>query len=212
MKTLITILLTTLVRFASPGQNTEVNWQQTLKTELTKLDTSKTYGVWKQSIANLESLAKAHPDEWLLQYYTGWACTQLSFQAPNGQAEPLTDKAEDYVKKALQLQPDNTETLTLMAYWLSARINASPTRGVTLGSESREYAGKAIAADSTNPRAHLIKALVTYYTPALFGGGKKKAQPLVQETTQRFAAFKPKTALDPHWGNDIAQQLAKEYR
>jgi hypothetical protein len=207
MRLIITLLF---VSFSCLGQDT--GWQQSLKTELNKLDTSKTFGVWKQSIETLESLTKEHPDEWLLQYYTGWACTQPSFQAPHGEAEPLTDKAESYVKKALALQPDNTETLTLMAYWLSARINAFPARGVTLGADSRNYADKAIAADSSNPRAYLIKALVTFYTPAVFGGGKKRAESIVQETTERFAAFKPRTALDPHWGNDICQQLAAEYK
>jgi hypothetical protein len=205
MKLCFTLLLTILTGFASFSQD----WQQPLQTELTKLDTCKNIHVWKQSIAKLESLTKANPDEWLLQYYTGWAYTQPSFQA---EAEELSDKAAPFVKKALELQPSNTETLTLMAYWLSARINASKARGVTLGGESRSYAQKAIEADSSNPRAYLIKALVTFYTPAVFGGGKKKAEPIVQETTQRFAAFKPKSALDPHWGNDICQQLAAEYK
>jgi hypothetical protein len=205
MRILFTLLLTTLTGFTSFSQD----WQQTLQAELQKLDTSKNISVWKQGIVKLEGLAKAHPDEWLLQYYTGWAYTQPSFQV---EAEELSDKAEPYVKKALELQPSNTETLTLMAYWLSARINASKARGVTLGAESRSYAQKAIEADSSNPRAYLIKALVTYYTPAIFGGGKKKAEPIVQETAQRFAAFKPKNALDPHWGNDIYQQLAAEYK
>jgi hypothetical protein len=204
MKLFITLLFFSCSCF---GQD----WQQSLITELHKLDTSRTMEVWKQSIDKLETLTKAHPDEWLLQYYTGWAYTQPSFQAPKGEAEPLTDKAGPYVKKALELQ-ENTETLALMAYWLSARINASPSRGVTLGSESKSYASKAIEADSTNPRAYLIKALVTYYTPAMFGGGKKKAAPIVQEAAQRFADFKPKTAIDPHWGNDIYQQLAEEYK
>jgi hypothetical protein len=205
MKLCFTLLLTILTGFASFSQD----WQQPLQTELRKLDTCKHIDVWKQSIVKLESLTKANPDEWLLQYYTGWAYTHPSFQT---EAEELSDKAAPYVKKALEMQPSNTETLTLMAYWLSARINASKARGVTLGAESRSYAQKAIEADSSNPRAYLIKALVTYYTPAVFGGGKKKAEPIVQETTQRFAAFKPKTALDPHWGNDICQQLAAEYK
>jgi hypothetical protein len=205
MRILFTWLITTLTGLNAFSQD----WQQPLQEELKKLDTSKNIVVWKQSIAKLESLTKANPDEWLLQYYTGWAYTQPSFQV---EAEALSDKAEPYVKKALELQPDNTETLTLMAYWLSARINASKARGITLGSESRSYAQKAIDADNSNPRAYLIKALVTFYTPAVFGGGKKKAEPIVQETAERFAAFKPKTALDPHWGNDIYQQLAAEYK
>ncbi|WPV66494.1 hypothetical protein [Chitinophaga sp. LS1] len=208
MKVLFTLLLFLTCHFTF-AQN---SWQQPLQKVLSQLDTAKTFGTWQSNINALEPLAKAHPNEFLLQYYIGWAYTQSSFQAPKGQAEPLTDKAESYVKKALDMQPTNTEALTLMAYWLSARINASPTRGATLGSDSKEYSDKAIAADSTNPRAYLLKALVVYHTPALFGGGKKKAAPLVAEAGQRFAAFKPDNALAPHWGNDIYQQLAADYK
>lgn len=208
MKVLFTILLFLSYQctFAQDA------WQQPLQKVLTQLDTAKTFDTWGKNIDTLEALAKAHPDEFLLQYYTGWALTQSSFKAPKGQTEPLTEQAETYVKKALDLQPKNTEALTLMAYWLSARINASPTRGATLGSDSKDYSDKAIAADSTNPRAYLLKALVVYHTPALFGGGKKKAAPLVAEAGQRFAAFKPDNALAPHWGNDIYQMLAADYK
>lgn len=186
------------------------NWQKPLQHILTKLDASKSFDTWKSEIDSLEVLTKAHPNEFLLQYYTGWACTQSSFQAPKGQADPLTERAEPYVKKALDMQPKNTEALTLMSYWLSARINASPTRGASLGSDSKDYADKAIAIDSTNPRAYLLKALVVYHTPGIFGGGKKKAEPLIAEAGQRFKNFKPENSLAPHWGNDIYQQLVTD--
>lgn len=208
MKAFITLLLTMLTTgYVAQGQT---DWKQSLKEELKQLDNTTDFAIWQQGAEKIGNLATAHPDEWLLQYYTGWAHTQSSFKAPEGQAEAATEKAEPFVKKALDLQPDNTETLTLMAYWLSARINAKNSRGVSLGPESRNYSEKAIAADSANPRAYLMKALVIYHTPALFGGGKKKAAPIVEEAGQRFAGFKMKDELEPHWGNDIYKELQKE--
>jgi len=188
----------------------QTNWEQSLKEELAQLDKTTDFTIWQQGAEKIGNLAAAHPEEWLLQYYTGWAYTQSSFRAPDGEADPSTEKAEPYVKKALDLQPDNTETLTLMAYWLSARINAKSSRGMSLGPDSRNYSDRAIKADSANPRAYLMKALVVYHTPALFGGGKKKAAPIVEEAGQRFADFKPKDELEPHWGNDIFRELEKE--
>ncbi|PWV48948.1 hypothetical protein [Chitinophaga sp. S165] len=204
--TLLLVLLTT--GLIAQGQT---DWKDTLKGELEQLNKTTDFTVWQQGAEKIGQLATAHPEEWLLQYYTGWAYTQSSFKAPKGQAEPTTDKAEPYVKKALDLQPGNTETLTLMAYWLSARINANNSRGISLGPDSRNYSDKAIAADSANPRAYLMKALVIYHTPALFGGGKKKAAPIVEEAGQRFAEFKPKNELEPHWGNEIFRELEKEF-
>jgi hypothetical protein len=204
--TLLLVLLTT--GLIARGQ---ADWKDTLKGELELLEKTTDFAAWQQGAERIALLATAHPEEWLLQYYTGWAYTQSSFRAAKGQAEPSTEKAEPYVKKALDLQPGNTETLALMAYWLSARINANNSRGLSLGPDSRNYSDKAIAADSANPRAYLMKALVIYHTPALFGGGKKKAAPLVEEAGQRFAEFKPKNDLEPHWGNEIFRELQKEF-
>jgi hypothetical protein len=204
--TLLLVLLTT--GFMAKGQG---EWKDTLKGALEQLDKTTDFIVWQQGADKISQLATAYPEEWLLQYYTGWAYTQSSFKAPKGQAEPSTEKAEPYVKKALELQPGNTETLALMAYWLSARINANNSRGISLGPDSRNYSDKAIAADSANPRAYLMKALVIYHTPALFGGGKKKAAPIIEEAGLRFAEFKPKGELEPHWGNEIFRELEKEF-
>lgn len=208
MRAFITLLLVLLATGAVAQGQTD--WKQSLREELAQLDKTTDFSAWQQGAEKIGKLAAANPQEWLLQYYTGWAYTQSSFRAPKGEAEPTTEKAEPYVKKALELQPDNTETLTLMAYWLSARINANNTRGISLGPDSRNYSDKAIAADSANPRAYLMKALVIYHTPALFGGGKKRAAPIVEEAGQRFAEFKPKNELDPHWGDDIFRELEKE--
>lgn len=187
------------------------SWQQALEQQLQVLDTAAPEA-WPSGIDTLTALAGAHPDEWLLQYYAGWAATQLSFKSDKKEAEALCRKAEPFVKKALQMQPGNTETLALMGYWLSAKINATPSRGASLGAQSRSYAEKAIVADSTNPRAWLVKALNIYYTPAIFGGGKQRAKPTVDITAARFAAFKPGNALAPNWGQQIFDVLMASYR
>ncbi|RFS20624.1 hypothetical protein DVR12_18860 [Chitinophaga silvatica] len=186
-------------------------WQNTLKTELEQLDKVGPEN-WPAHVSALEKLAKQYPDEWLLQYYAGWSATQLSFRSGKAEAENLCNKAEPYVKKALDMQPDNTETLTLMAYWLSAKINAVPSRGAKLGVESRKYAEKGINANPDNPRAWLIKALNIYYTPKIFGGGKQRAKSTVDIAGNKFAAFRPNNTLAPNWGQQIYNVLSESYK
>lgn len=210
MKLVYTFLL--LCSITVCGQAPENSWHQPLKLLLKTLDTSRSVPVWQAGIDTLRGLTTAQPHEWLLQYYTGWACIQLSFRTSRTEAETWCNQAAPYVKKALEMQPGNTETLALMSYWLSARIKASPGRGAALGPDSRRYSDKAIEADSTNPRAYLMKALVVYYTPAVFGGGKKRAKPIVMTTAEKFAAFKPRSDLAPNWGNAIFEELAAVYK
>lgn len=199
-----------LMTTAVSGQ-TDSGWTRTLQQELKVLETAAPAD-WRPHVDTLLSMATAHPNEWLLQYYAGWSATQLSFKSDKTTAEALCDKAGPFVKKALQMQPGNTETLALMGYWLSARINAAPSRGAALGGESRSYAEKAILADSANPRAWLIKALNIYYTPAIFGGGKKRAKSTVDIAAAKFAAFKPANDLAPNWGGQIFETLMASYQ
>lgn len=204
---LFTTLLFALMATGFIARGQTADWQARLKQEIRQLETTADFDTWQQGADKLAKLTGEHPEEWLLQYYTGWAYTQSSFKAPEGKADPTTEKAAPFVKKALEMQPKNTETLTLMAYWLSARINANNSRGISLGQESRNYSEQAIEADSSNPRAYLMKGLVIYHTPALFGGGKKKAAPVMEAAAQRFANFKPKDELAPRWGSEILKEV-----
>lgn len=193
------------------AQDSTHSWQPVLQAQLQALEKIQP-AQWTPHADTLAQLANAHPREWLLQYYAGWAYTQLSFKTGKKTAEQYCEKAAPFVKKALELQPRHTETLTLMGYWLSARINAVPSRGASLGAESREYAEKAIDADPSNPRASLVKALNIYYTPAIFGGGKKRARSTVVETGEKFARFTPADALAPNWGKNIYDVLNASYQ
>ncbi len=193
------------------AQDSMRSWQTVLQAQLQALEKVPP-PQWPAYTDTLAELARTHPQEWLLQYYAGWSYTQLSFKAEKKKAEQYSEQAAPFVKKALELQPHHTETLTLMGYWLSARINAVPSRGASLGSESRQYAEKAIDADPSNPRASLVKALNIYYTPAIFGGGKKRARPTVVETGEKFARFTPADALAPNWGRNIYDVLNASYQ
>jgi hypothetical protein len=56
-----------------------------------------------------------------------------------------------------------------------------------------------------------VKALNIYYTPAIFGGGKKRARSAVEETGEKFARFTPADALAPNWGKNIYDALKATY-
>ncbi|NSL91044.1 hypothetical protein ECE50_029750 [Chitinophaga sp. Mgbs1] len=211
MKVISLLFLSFLLTYRPVAAATEEPWQPLLKAQLQALEKA-TPSAWAPHVDTLAKLAGQYPDIWLLQYYAGWAYTQLSFKTPKKMSEVLCNQAEPFVRKALALQPGNTETLTLMGYWLSARINAVPSRGAALGAESRDYAQKAISADSSNPRAFLIKALNIYYTPAIFGGGKKRARAVVEETGAKFAAFTPADEFSPAWGKNIYEVLQASYK
>ena len=61
-----------------------------------------------------------------------------------------------------------------------------------------------------NPRAYVLLAQNLFYMPAMFGGGKDKAKPIVEKSVQLFETFEPATELDPAWGKSMAVSLLKQ--
>ena len=95
----------------------------------------------------------------------------------------------------------------------AARINVNQAiRGQKYGAQAIRFADKAISLSSENPRAYLQKATAVYYTPEQFGGGAKKAKPILEMSIEKFKTHKKTSALHPDWGEDRAKQLLKEIK
>lgn len=159
----------------------------------------------------IERIALAQQGDWYANYYAALAYVETANVSPKKQIDALCDRAEEFLIKAEQIQRNNPENLILRAYLLSARINVSPmVRGAKLGVESKELLTKALEIDPSNPRALYVRGMGIYYTPAVFGGGKKKAKPYLEKAVAEFEKEK-KEGLDPYWGAREAVKLYEAY-
>ena len=165
-----------------------------------------------QALANdFERIALAEKNNSLAQYYTAYTYVRIADQAKENLIDSYCDKAEEYLKKAISLGFDSSETNALYAYLYSAKVKVSPMfRGSKMGKISKEYGQKAIKENPANPRPYLIRAIGVYYTPKVFGGGKEKALPILEEASEKFKNFVPKTPQYPHWGQGMLNYLLEE--
>lgn len=160
----------------------------------------------------LERIALAHSQDWHAQYYAALAYIELANQAPKKEIDNLCDRADEYLKKAQLIRPNESENYVLKAYLLSARINVNAMfRGASMGRESKEQLDLALRQNSKNPRAHYVRAMGIYYTPAAFGGGKKKAKAHLDASLKAYRENPPATALDPDWGRQEVEKLLRNY-
>ena len=159
----------------------------------------------------IERIALVEEDDWYANYYAALAYVETAYVSPKKQIDALCDRAEEFLIKAEKIQNNNPENLVLRAYLLSARINVSPmVRGAKLGVESKELLTKALEIDPSNPRALYVRGMGIYYTPAVFGGGKKKAKPYIEKAVAQFKKEK-KEGLEPYWGAREAVKLYEMY-
>src|SRR5690606_23676158 len=136
---------------------------------------------------DVERIALAHPKSWHANYYTAYGYTLLALNAPKDDIDALADRAAEYLDIATSIRPDEAENHILMAYLLSARINVNPMiRGASMGRESKTHLTTALEQEPDNPRALYVRGMGIFHTPAVFGGGKRKAKPYLDSALEMF--------------------------
>jgi hypothetical protein len=85
-----------------------------------------------------------------------------------------------------------------------------PNRWQKYGQISEMAVAAAKKINPENPRIKLLEGQSIFYTPEDYGGGKKKAEPLLKEALEKFAAFKPASILHPNWGLSTTQFMLSQ--
>lgn len=117
-------------------------------------------------------------------------------------AEALVDRTV----KSLEGRKD-AESLALLGACFGLKIGFSPMSGMTLAPKAAGLFQQALKLSPGNPRALYFQGLHVYHTPAFFGGGAEKAQPILEAAEKAASNEKPTgNVWAPSWGR--AESLA----
>lgn len=201
---LIGFFLSTLVSFS---QNTT----ELLTRQIVKIEKTTTEKAWLELAKEFEKIAKDAPKDWYAQYYTSYAYIALA-NASEKDKDAWCDKAETYLNNAFAIEKASSENYVLKAYLLSARIQVNPMmRGASMGKASKKQLDLAQKANPDNPRYYYVRGMGIYNTPAIFGGGKKKAKPYLEKALVKYKEYKASSALSPDWGKTETKKLLSTY-
>lgn len=172
---------------------------------ITAFDTTWTDPAAKTALGNrLELIAKKWPDQWITSYYAAYSKAQLSYNEKEAATkDAMLDAGEEHLAITVKLLGKETdETHVLRALLANARIGVDPQGrwqkyGKTFDAELD--AAKEMNAD--NPRIYLLRGISKFYTPKMFGGGKKAAKPYFEKSESLFVK-NPATDVSstPAWG------------
>jgi hypothetical protein len=166
------------------------------------------------TVAQFDLAAGQYPDQWAAYYYAGYAKVTLNWAMPEDQKEQkdlVLDEADAYLAKAKELGPDNSETWVLAAMVANARMVVDPEkRWQKYGPIYDEMLTKAKALNPENPRIYHQKGVSTFFTPEMWGGGKKNALVLFEQAKPLFAKESKATVLVPYWGNEANEYFIGE--
>ena len=167
-----------------------------------------------ESLNNFERLIAMDSDNWISYYYAAFSLINIAMQSEVEKIDEYCDKADYYLQKADNVNPDNSEIFCLKALSATTRISVAPaSRGFQYVSKSNSHLGKAEALDNSNPRVHYLKGMNTLNSPPVMGGGAKAAMPHFAKAVELYkTADATKDKLLPAWGHGNSKAILERIR
>jgi hypothetical protein len=187
---------------------------------VTRLDNARSVKEYTQLAADFENIAEKDHTQWLPYYYAAYCNARLGwlYQEDPDKIEPVADKADEQIKKALSLldtanqKKELSEVYVVLNMINQARVFMNPaTYGQHYGPIASQYLRMAIRANANNPRALYLDGWVKDATPKMWGGDKVKAKELTLQAKQILDGESTAT-IDPHWGRFEAEELLKKLK
>jgi hypothetical protein len=157
------------------------------------------------TMAQFDLAAGQYPEDWAANYYAAYAKANCSYALEDAaQKDMLIDEADMYLAKVKELGPENSETYVLAAMVANARMAVDgQNRWQKYGAIFSENLEKAKALNAENPRIYYLKGTSLFYTPAMFGGGKKPSLPMFEQAKPLFEKESKASVLVPCWGMEM---------
>lgn len=185
-------------------------WEAPLKAQLDNLAALTQNDQLAGLSPAFERIAVANKKAWLPNYYAAHINLLQHWAAKGEGCSPCLEKVDNFLSLAEEVEPKNSEVLTLRASYYQAMLNMYPMRAPFYGPKAGNLLEAAMKADPNNPRAASLMGQNLYYTPSMFGGGADKAKPYLERSVKLFeaeAAVSSRNPLLPHWGAARAKAM-----
>lgn len=146
---------------------------------------------------------------WQPYYYAALSIIKkgrtLMQKGQTAQLDDIAKEVQNYIDKAEAISPNNAEIYILKKMNHGLKIMVDPQgRWMTEGQAAMQALTEAKKLDPENPRITIMEAEDLYFTPEQFGGNKTKAIELFKKSLEQFKTYKPKSSVDPNWGQGEA--------
>lgn len=169
-----------------------------------------------QSI-RLGLIAKKFNTEWSASYYAALSKIMINYEEPDAaKKDAYLDEAEDMLTNATTLADKNdkiqqSEIFALTAMLANARLGVDPQkRWQKYGKIFESNLEKAKENNAENPRIYFLKGTSVFFTPKMFGGGKKKALEYFEKAAPFFEKESHDDITKPFWGKEANDDFMKQ--
>ena len=198
-------LFLTLLLLATVSVFAQTTFDKIMTEKIAKIDQSKTLDDFTALSNDFTRIGDKEKTQWLPYYYAAHTSIEkgrnLMMTGKMDQLDAIATEAQTALDKAAEISKDNAEILILQKMIHGLKMMFDPqARFMSEGMLGADALSKAAKLDPENPRITLLQAEDAYYKPEQFGGSKTRGLELFQKAKDQFAAYQPKTTLDPNWG------------
>ncbi|MDY3338287.1 hypothetical protein PG279_03720 [Riemerella anatipestifer] len=187
----------------------QTDYQSQLQKSIVQMEQSKNAQELASVTKAFAKIAEENPNQWLPYYYVSYNSVMEGFRsnyADKAKLETLANQAEEWMKKAEALSPENAEVYILKARINGLRMMINPQKYyATDGKSYGENLAKAKKLSPNNPRITLLEAEMVYHIPKEHGGSKELGLKLFEKVLKQFETQEAEQKLLPHWGKKEAQ-------
>lgn len=188
----------------------QTNYEKVMAEKIAKIEQSKTPEDFTALANDFSRIGEKEKSQWLPYYYAAFSHIEkgrtLMRDGKVSELDPIAKEAQIALDKSAGLSKENAEIFILQKMIHSLKMMVNPQeRFMSEGMLASDALGKAEKMDPENPRITLLKAEDTYFTPEQFGGSKEKGLEFFQKSLEQFKEYKPKSAIDPNWGQGEAE-------
>jgi tetratricopeptide (TPR) repeat protein len=211
------VMLPSLSGAQAPALTGAAKWADSAAREIDRATITSDLARLQAVRTLLDRALVAFPNDPLLLHYQGFELFResglLDGLRRSAEVPALMEKARAILERSNSLKP-MPETHALLSSVLGRMIGADPEQAMTLGPQSQEEMGAAVATGANNPRVWLLRSIGSIYTPVEYGGGLPIAEDQLNKAIEFFNNDHPVVPA-PSWGKAeayawLGQVLQKE--
>lgn len=208
MKKIILLIGLLVAGFSLHAQGKEA-YTKAMQKGLEAMGTAQGIEATQAVASQFERISAKIDSEWHPHYYAGLNYVNMSFMAEDlATKDKYTAKAQEFIKKAIEAAPNNSEVVALQGFNYMAQLAADPnTRGQMLSQKAMQQFGMALKIDPENPRANAMLAQMQFGMAQFFGSPTDKPCDMAKKTIPAFDAQETGKDLNPTWGKSMAEAL-----
>ncbi|MEJ7646490.1 MAG: hypothetical protein WKF87_17970 [Chryseolinea sp.] len=198
----ITFLLITAITLAN-----DQKYLQLMLQNIEMLYKAQTISEYQQLVNTFSRIAGAEKTKWEPYYYTAFGYLMIANKETDAaKKDQWIDLAETAVKKAKEINPQESEVIALDGFTQLLRVTVDPaTRGAEYSGKATALFSKAIALNPENPRPYAMLAQMQVGTAKFLNGSTAEGCATAAKAKQLFQTYRSSNPVAPVWGKEMAE-------